>query len=95
MTTLAALKHYAKGPTTALRRVGYKLCDAFSAEGRLDKVLLKVVGPSRLGMLDYLLDRRNKEPWDGPFNGQKARQGLFRHLLRHVDRRRLLKPEPT
>ena len=41
----------------------------------------KLVGPSRLGMLDYLLDRRSKDPWGGPFNGQKARQDLFRHLL--------------
>jgi predicted O-methyltransferase YrrM len=34
-----------------------------------------------LGMLDYLLDRRSKDPWGGPFNGQKARQELFCHLL--------------
>src|SRR5262249_41173944 len=33
-----------------------------------------------LGMLEYLLGR-NRNPWGGPFNGQKARQNLFRHLL--------------
>jgi predicted O-methyltransferase YrrM len=31
-------------------------------------------------MLEYLLGR-NMNPWGGPFNGQKARQNLFRHLL--------------
>jgi predicted O-methyltransferase YrrM len=41
----------------------------------------KLVGPSRLGMLDYLLELRSNDPWGGPFNGQKARQDLFRHLL--------------
>jgi predicted O-methyltransferase YrrM len=41
----------------------------------------KLIGPIRLGMLDYLLDRRSKDPWGGPFNGQNARQDLFRHLL--------------
>jgi predicted O-methyltransferase YrrM len=41
----------------------------------------KLIGPTRLGMLDYLLDRKSKDPWGGPFNGQKARQDLFRHLL--------------
>jgi hypothetical protein len=42
----------------------------------------KLVGPFRLGMLEYLLGRRSKDPFGGPFNGQKARQDLFRHLLR-------------
>src|SRR5262249_18502880 len=37
----------------------------------------KIIGPSRLRMLNYLLGR-NK---DGPFNGQKARQDLFCRLL--------------
>ena len=41
----------------------------------------KLLGPTRLGMLDYVLDRTSKDPWGGPFNGQKARQDLFRHLL--------------
>jgi predicted O-methyltransferase YrrM len=41
----------------------------------------KLIGPTRLGMLDYVLDRTSKDPWGGPFNGQKARQDLFRHLL--------------
>ena len=36
----------------------------------------KLIGPTRLGMLDYLLDRKSKDPWGGPFNGQKARQDL-------------------
>lgn len=40
----------------------------------------KLVGPSRLGMLDYLLGRR-KGPLASPFNGQEVRQDLFRHLL--------------
>jgi predicted O-methyltransferase YrrM len=41
----------------------------------------KLVGPFRLGMLEYLLGRRSNDPLGGPFNGQKARQDLFRHLL--------------
>ena len=41
----------------------------------------KLIGPTRLGMLDYVLDHTSKDPWGGPFNGQKARQDLFRHLL--------------
>ena len=41
----------------------------------------KLIGPTGLGMLDYLLDRKSKDPWGGPFNGQKARQDLFHHLL--------------
>jgi predicted O-methyltransferase YrrM len=41
----------------------------------------KLVGPSRLGMLEYLLGRRSKDPFGGPFNGQNARQDLFRQLL--------------
>ena len=40
----------------------------------------KLIGPFRLGMLDYLLGRR-KGPLASPFNGQKVRQELFRHLL--------------
>src|SRR3984893_2850566 len=40
----------------------------------------KLVGPSRLGMLDYLLGRRTG-PLARPFNGQEVRQDLFRHLL--------------
>ena len=40
----------------------------------------KLIGPFRLGMLDYLLGRR-KGPLARPFNGQKVRQELFRHLL--------------
>jgi predicted O-methyltransferase YrrM len=41
----------------------------------------KLVGPFRLGTLEYLLGRRSKDPFGGPFNDQKARQDLFRHLL--------------
>jgi len=41
----------------------------------------KLIGPTRLGMLDYLLNRKSKDPWGGSFNGQKARQDLFHHLL--------------
>jgi len=40
----------------------------------------KLVGPVRLGMLDYFLGRR-KGFLDTPFNGQKVRQDLFRQLL--------------
>jgi hypothetical protein len=40
----------------------------------------ELVGPVRLGMLEYLLGH-NQDPLGGPFNGQKARQELFYHLL--------------
>ena len=41
----------------------------------------KLVGPFRLGMLDYLLGRRRDDALGAPFNGQKARQELFCQLL--------------
>jgi hypothetical protein len=41
----------------------------------------RLVGSYRLGMVAYLLGG-SRDPWGGPFNGQKARQNLFRHLLR-------------
>jgi hypothetical protein len=41
----------------------------------------KLIGPSRVGMLDYFLGSAQSDPWGGPFNGQKARQQLFRDLL--------------
>lgn len=47
-------------------------------EGRWEKL----IGPSRAGMLDYFLSSAKTDPWGGPFNGQKARQELFRHLLK-------------
>ena len=40
----------------------------------------KLVGPSRLGMLDYALGRK-KGPLASPFNGQNVRQHLFCDLL--------------
>ena len=44
-------------------------------------VAKNLVGPFRLGMLDYLLGRRSNDVLVNPFNGQKARQDLFRHVL--------------
>src|SRR6266540_5679037 len=60
-----------------------------SRDIRVDRVALKVlrqylgaiVGPMHLGMIDYFRFPKRRNPWGGPFNGQRRRQELFLSVI--------------
>jgi predicted O-methyltransferase YrrM len=43
----------------------------------LKQYLGAIIGPMHLGMIDYFRFPKRRNPWGGPFNGQKRRQDLF------------------
>jgi len=46
-----------------------------------DRYVAKLIRPVNQGMIDYILFPERRDPWGGPFNGQRMRQGLFLSLV--------------
>jgi predicted O-methyltransferase YrrM len=53
----------------------------FGVYARMRQRVTDLIGPVRLGMIDYLRFPELGERWGGPFNGQQARQALFQSIV--------------
>jgi predicted O-methyltransferase YrrM len=53
----------------------------FGVYPRVRQRVADLIGPVRMGMVDYFRFPEMRERWGGPFNGQQARQALFHSIV--------------
>ena len=63
---------------------------ATELRGMIKNAGRKLLGDSVVGAIDYYRKPQQKTSWDGPFNGQPARQELFKATLANIRPRALV-----